>query len=49
MSVGKYMFPSCLASFLAEAVVTTRGEFISWLWPSQPPVGMDREAGALES
>lgn len=40
MSVGKYMFPSHLASFLAEVVVTAGGEFISpWLWPSQPSVG----------
>lgn len=48
MSVGKYMFHSCLASSLAEVVVTAGGEFISsGLRPAQPPVGQSKEAGAL--
>lgn len=48
ISVGKWMLHSCLASFLAEAVMTAGGKFISsWLWHSQPPE--KHKVGTLDS
>lgn len=48
ISVGKWMLHLCLASFLAEAVMTAGGKFISsWFWVSQP--SEEHEVGSLDS